>query len=82
MAATASSRDDLVFSSDETLTWFASSPECRRGFCNRCGGNLFYECDGLQIVSIFAGVLDDVSDLPVYEHHLFAEQARAYERKP
>ena len=27
----------------ETLTWFESSPEARRGFCTRCGSSLLFE---------------------------------------
>jgi len=27
------------------LAWFQSSPEARRGFCNRCGASLFFESD-------------------------------------
>jgi hypothetical protein len=28
---------------DDTLRWYASSAQARRGFCSRCGSSLFFE---------------------------------------
>ena len=33
----------LELIADESLQWYASSAEARRGFCSRCGSSLFFE---------------------------------------
>ena len=40
------------------LGWYRSSDVARRGFCNQCGGTLFWEARGRDAVSIAAGTLD------------------------
>ena len=62
-AATQVASADLVLESDETLAWFASSETAERGFCSRCGGNLFWRRHGSDRVSIMAGTLDMPSGL-------------------
>jgi hypothetical protein len=32
-----------LVSGDEHLSWYQSTPDARRGFCNRCGSTLFFE---------------------------------------
>ena len=70
-------RTRLAFDSDETLVWFHSSEIARRGFCNRCGGNLFWEPVGEDRVSITAGTLDGATGLSI-ERHIYVEDAGDY----
>jgi len=42
VAATSIAADRLELLSDATLRWYESSATARRGFCSRCGGNLFW----------------------------------------
>ena len=49
----------------------------RRGFCNRCGGNLFWEPVGEDRVSITAGTLDGATGLSI-ERHIYVEDAGDY----
>ena len=49
----------------------------RRGFCNRCGGNLFWEPAGEGRVSITAGTLDGATGLAI-ERHIYTEDAATY----
>ncbi|MEQ9316976.1 MAG: GFA family protein [Henriciella sp.] len=51
--------DAISFTSDETLTWYASSDWAKRGFCSRCGSSLFYRMnkDGATW-AVLAGTLD------------------------
>lgn len=77
VAATRTAVADLNILSDETLTWFQSSPEAARGFCNRCGGNVFWQRTGANAVSIMAGTLDDPVKLP-FKRHIFAKYKADY----
>ena len=69
----------LKLLNSETLTWYESSPEARRGFCNRCGGNLFWRETGSdkKNTSIMAGTLDTPTGLRITEH-IFVEDKSDY----
>ena len=69
--------DRFALEADETLVWFHSSDVARRGFCNRCGGNLFWEPAGEDRVSITAGTLDGATGLTI-ERHIYTEDAGDY----
>jgi len=49
------------------VTWFASSPVARRGFCGTCGSNLFWDGPGTHL-SIYAGTLDGPTGLRLKGH--------------
>ena len=66
--ATAVSREGLVVDGADAITWFVASPGFRRGFCRTCGAHLFWDRDGAETVSIYAGSLDQPSGLRVVEH--------------
>ena len=68
VAATQAPAAALTIERDETLTWYRSSEIAERGFCNRCGGNLFWRPIGGDHVSIMAGTLDDTSELSLKRH--------------
>jgi hypothetical protein len=57
VAATRCAASDIHIEG-ETLVWFASSDVAERGFCGRCGSNLFWRRLGGDQVSIWAGTLD------------------------
>ena len=42
----------------DVLVWFRSSETAERGFCGRCGSNLFWRLIGDSKISIFAGTID------------------------
>ena len=68
--ATNCATKDFALDKDETLRWYRSSPEAERGFCSRCGGNLFWRrVDGDEI-SITAGTLDHPTGLRIRVPHL------------
>jgi hypothetical protein len=72
---TCARRDDVVIESGDTLTWYASSPGTRRGFCGRCGSSLFWEGDDEPLWSIAAGSLDEPTGLTLAVHSWTAESA-------
>lgn len=81
VAATNAPAAAVTFANDETLAWYRSSERAERGFCARCGGNLFWRRIGSETISIFAGTLDDTSDLP-FRRHIFVKDKADYFTPP
>jgi hypothetical protein len=79
VAATACARNELVVTVGDALRWYDSSSWARRGFCSRCGSNLFWEPKGKDYVSIMAGSLDSDAGLTAREH-IFVGEAGGYYR--
>ena len=67
-AMTSAPLANLAFDSDETLVWFDSSETASRGFCGRCGGNLFWRPAAEARVAITAGTLDGATGLAIARH--------------
>ena len=57
-AYSAAPRSALRIVESRGLKWYRSSPSARRGFCSECGGTLFWEGEGRELISIAAGTLD------------------------
>jgi hypothetical protein len=79
VAATRATHADLEIVEAGTLSWYRSSPQADRGFCMRCGGNLFWRQVGAQRTSIMAGTLDDTTGLAVAQHIFVADKACFHE---
>lgn len=77
VAATACQTDAIDVTDDGSLTWYRSSPAAERGFCGRCGSNLFFRPVNREYVSIMAGTLDQPTDL-VAEAHIFVRSKSDY----
>ena len=55
--------------SGESLTWFASSTDGERGFCNRCGSSLFWRSPGEpRDWAVCVGALPDDHGQEIFEH--------------
>ncbi len=81
VAATQARTTDLVLRESATLRWYRSSSEAERGFCSRCGGNLFWRPLGAKpdVTSIMAGTLDTPTGLKVMQHIFVADKSDYYE---
>lgn len=79
VAATGAPTDCISLTSSETLTWYSSSESAQRGFCNRCGGNLFWRPSANRgaWTSIMAGTLDAPTHLRT-RHHIFVGDKSDY----
>lgn len=80
VSATQVEPDQLVFTRDETLTWFQSSPKAQRGFCKICGSSLFWrhqDDDGR--VSIMSGTIDGATGLKTSKHIFTADKGDYYD---
>src|SRR5437868_1063967 len=77
VAATACRREHFRLVEKEGLRWYRSSPIARRGFCQQCGSNLFWEPSSGTHISIMAGTLDQPTGLSTAAH-IFAGSAGDY----
>jgi hypothetical protein len=80
VAATAAPTSALALTNDETLVWYASSAKAKRGFCSRCGGNLFWRPTAADQdwTSIMAGTLDPPTHLSIEKHIFVADKSDYY----
>lgn len=78
VAATACALPHLSIRPTQSLRWYRSSAEAQRGFCGRCGSNLFWKPDSATHVSIMAGTLDDPTGLTAAAHIYVGEKADYY----
>jgi len=60
------------------LKWYQSSEEARRGFCQECGANVFWESLD-DLVSIAAGTIDEPTGLKTLRHIFVADKGDYYE---
>ncbi|MFN3260368.1 MAG: GFA family protein [Pikeienuella sp.] len=82
VAATGAPAEALTLTASETLAWYRSSAEAERGFCARCGSNLFWRKDGSGRISIWAGTLDGPTGLTIERHIFAASKGDYYEIAP
>lgn len=68
VAMTSVPESQFTLVADETLTWFRSSETARRGFCNRCGGNLFFKPESEARISVAAGTIDGKTGVKMTQH--------------
>jgi len=80
VAATQCLRTDVEISGD-TLRWFKSSETAERGFCSRCGGNLFWRRFESEYISVWAGTIDGDTGLRM-ESQLYPESKGDYYALP
>ncbi|SED68194.1 Uncharacterized conserved protein [Rhizobiales bacterium GAS191] len=76
-ASTNCAMEDFALESEETLRWYRSSEDAERGFCSRCGSNLFWRKVGGKVMSITAGTLDRPTGLRM-KYHIFCESKSDY----
>ncbi|WP_258187623.1 GFA family protein [Trinickia symbiotica] len=61
------------------LRWYRSSPVARRGFCSRCGAQLFSESSDKRRIAIAAGTIDEPTGLRLTRHVCVAKKGDYYE---
>lgn len=81
LTSTNAARSDLVLLAEATLTWYRSSDIAERGFCARCGSNLFWRriAPDSDTISILAGTLDPPTGLKLVAHIFVADKSDYYE---
>jgi len=81
VAATRVNLADFELIDDSTLHWYDSSQEVRRGFCRKCGGNLFWQNHCRDTISIMAGTLDAPTGLATIDN-IYTDDASDYQIIP
>ncbi|MBK3405302.1 GFA family protein [Methylorubrum populi] len=71
--------EDLTLTSAETLAWFQSSENVQRGFCQRCGGNIFWKMQSGSETYVAAGTLDQPTGLKLAGHIFVGSKSDFYE---
>ncbi|MGB7316363.1 MAG: GFA family protein [Planktotalea sp.] len=80
VSATQVGPDQLILQSEETLAWYQSSPEAKRGFCNRCGASLFWKHQGDKgAVSVMSGTIDGATGITTSKHIFTAYKGDYYD---
>ena len=79
VAASGCADADLTIEGADNLTWFAASPQAKRGFCSTCGSLLFWKEHGSERTSIMAGSFDKPSRLQSGYHICVADKGDYYE---
>jgi hypothetical protein len=57
-AMLAAPRNEVRFEESETLHWYDSSPNAKRGFCTKCGSRLFKDNLGSDRLMVSAGAVN------------------------
>lgn len=78
VAATSAPAAALRLVRADGLAWYRSSEAAERGFCAKCGGNLFWRAIGSADISIMAGMLDTPTGLAMTEHIYVADKSDYY----
>lgn len=72
-------RAALTVEGADNVTWYASSPKVRRGFCRTCGATLFWDPIHRDWTGIAMGAFDDPTGVQVALHVHVAEKGDYYE---
>lgn len=78
-AATNVADEELAIEGSDDLTWYAASPQAKRGFCRICGSALFWKRNGSNVTSVMAGAFDSPSGLAGQAHIFVADKGDYYE---
>ena len=74
-------RKDLTIHGEESVGWYRSSKEVRRGFCRVCGSTLFWDAlkEGYEYISIAMGAFDGPTGLRLRGHIFVGEKGDYYD---
>jgi len=68
---------DISFEGKENISTFGSSPWAERGFCKKCGSNLFYRLKDSGQYILSAGLFDDQGEF-VFDEQIFIDEKPSY----
>ena len=68
---------DVSFEGEENISVFGSSEWAERGFCSKCGSNLFYRIKGSGQYFMSAGLFDDDNAF-VFDNQVFIDEKPSY----
>ena len=68
----------VAFEGEENITRYASSESAERGFCNRCGTNLFFRLKEQDHYVLWVGSFDDQTPFKLAGEIFIDEKPAAY----
>lgn len=68
----------VAFTGEEHIARYRSSDWAERGFCSRCGSNLFYHFIPTDNYGLCAGLFDDLGELTLAEEIFIDEKPEYY----
>ena len=77
-AATGAAARDVTLTEDRGLKWYVSSDWAERGFCQKCGTNLFWRMKESDRIGILAGSLNDRETGLKASRHIFVADKKDY----
>lgn len=69
--------DTVSFEGEDQIVRYASSEWAERGFCGKCGTNLFYHFKPAGFYSLTAGLFDDLGSMTMSEE-IFIDEKPGY----
>ena len=72
-------REALTINGADSLTWFRSSAQVRRGFCSVCGSSLFWDPLEQDFVSIAMGAFDGPTGTRLAKHIFVRDKGDYYD---
>ena len=69
---------DIKYLNKKTLTWFKSSKNAKRGFCNKCGASIFFKFKNTDNISIAAGMFDKPTKLKTMRNIFIGSKSDFY----
>lgn len=70
----------LSINGDESVAWYQSSDEVKRGFCRNCGSILLWvpELVGYEWIGVSASLFDEPMPDKIYKHAFVADKGNYY----
>lgn len=68
---------EVTFEDEGTVAVFNSSEWADRGFCSKCGSNLFYRIKGNNQYIVSAGLFDN-EEMFVFDNQVFIDEKPSY----
>jgi hypothetical protein len=78
-ASTDVAKNAITISEAESLRWYQSSAEVRRGFCMECGSTLLWEPEGQDRVAAAMGAFDLPTGTRLGSHNFVASNGDYYQ---
>lgn len=74
-------RSALAIHGGDSITWYRSSEQVRRGFCRVCGSSLFWDPDKTthEFIAVAMGALEHPTGLRLARHIFVADKGDYYE---
>lgn len=81
LAAVNVKTSSLSIEGEQNVSWFQSSEQVRRGFCNVCGSTLFWDAriEGYEYIAVAMGLLDEATGTRICKHTFVADKGDYYE---